>query len=304
MDLMEGEMSFVEMMRFSGLNNVDDSIRLRQDESGAWPLVTAENIIIDNTGRLKQRAGYTNKVSLVNTHSLWANEDDCFFVYQDKLYKLNIDYSYTLIRSGLMAGMRLSYARANNKVYYSNGSQIGYIDSTYTDNAIANPSITFKYPLPAGKFIEFYKARLYSAKDTILSYSDVLADYYDNRINVFQFPSNIKMVLAVDNGVYVSDSDKIYFMAGQSPFEMTLQEVYSYSTIPYTGIKVDAHYIGAGGVGTYGMWTSIKGVCIGDSNGNVINITDKRYSMSTYGEGASLFDNTSGFCKYITILTN
>lgn len=301
---MANERPWIEMAKFSGLNNVDDPTRLIAGEDRIWPLVTAENIDIDNTGRPKQRLGYTSKVSLTRSHSLWADDDLCFFAYQDKLYKLNIDYSYTLVRSGLLVGAHLSYVRANDRIYYSNGSQIGYIDSTYTNHSITDPSITFKYPLPAGKFLEFYRARLYSGLNTILTFSDVLADYYDNRTNIIQFPTNIKMVLAVDNGLYVSDSFLTYFLPGDSPTGMLLVEVYPYPAIPYTGLKIDGHYIGNGSNGQYATWASTKGICIGDPSGRVVNVTDKRYSMGVYNEGAAMFDNTYGLFKYVTTLTN
>jgi hypothetical protein len=289
---------------FSGVNNIDDPARLRPDDQGVWPLVTATNIDIDNTHRIKRRYGYTSKVVLTRPHSLWADGDACFFVYQDKLYKLNTDYTYTLVRSGLLAGMRLSFARVNDRVYYSNGTQIGYVDADYVDNALTNPLITFKYPLPAGKFLEFFRGRIYSAHGPVLSYSDVLADYYDRRTNIIQFPSDIQMVIAVHGGLYVSDSDAVHFISGLTPTEANLEEGVPYPAIPYTGVKVDAHFIGSGDMGDSVIWTTTKGICVGDSSGKVVNVTDKRYSMGIYAKGAAVFDSTEGLFKYIAALTN
>lgn len=298
-----------DMTKFSGINNVDDPTRLGpvpgEDRVAVWPLVAADNVDIDNTGRLKKRLGYTKMVSLTRAYGLWADGDICLFVYQGTLYGLNTDYTYTSIRSGLLTHERLSYVRANDRVYYSNGTQIGYVDSSYTDHALSDPSMTFKYVLPAGKYLEFFRGRLYSAKGPVLSYSDVLSDYYDNRTNIFQFPSDIKMVLAVHGGLYVSDSEETHFLSGLSPTEMELTDGAPYPAVPHTGVKLNAQYIGTGGNGDYAIWTSAKGICVGDESGKIVNVTDKRYALgSTYREGAAIFDDTYGLYKYVVSLTN
>lgn len=300
---MANENPFIEMMRFAGVNNVDDPVRLSANEAGYWPLTAADNIDIDNTGRIILRPGYTNKISLTKPHSLWANGDDCFFVYQDKLYGLNTDYSYSIIKSGLRTNARMSFVRVNDKVYYSNGTQIGYVHNM-TDYLISDPAIEFKFPLIAGKFIEYYKGRIYVAQFNVLWFSDVNADYYDIRKNFVQFEKDIDMIIAVDTGLYVSEGNNIWFLQGDSPFEMGRRLVYDSGAIQYTALITEGQYIGSGIPGKIALWMTLNGLCVAGSDGNVINTTKPRYTINGYNRGSSLIKYDNGKERLLVSLTN
>ena len=78
--------------RTSGLNNATEPSRLSCDpETGTIELAAAVNVNIDSTGRFSRRQGYEQLIGLAGAHSLWAREDQCFFVVgQSKIGRAHV----------------------------------------------------------------------------------------------------------------------------------------------------------------------------------------------------------------------
>lgn len=114
---------------FRGTNSRLPDFALKSDE-GDW-LRAAENVDVDNAGRLRLRIGQTLEQALTAPHSLFRSSDGRFFmVLGGVLYRVTLPgYSQALV-AALSNDGRVFYAEHNGDIYYSNGTDAGRIDVT------------------------------------------------------------------------------------------------------------------------------------------------------------------------------
>ena len=296
-----------DLDRFSGLNNVDAPERLtpsRDADGYIYPLQTAKDIFIDDTMALCTRPGYTRKVSAVAPHSLWSNNETALYVMDDKLYSLSPTYTVMRLRDGLSIGFRMSYAELAGMIFYTNGRQVGYLMNGI-DMPIPDPAQEFKLALPAGQFIGFYRSRMYVARGNQLWYSDAGAPFrIDERHGFMQMESDIVMLRPVEYGIYISDSENVYFWNCLSPIDGKLEHCKSYPAIPYTDALFDGQYYGAGKEGDQMVaFMTTRGMCVGTSKGDVVNLTESNYRQGFYTKGAGLVVPEAGKIRYLGILS-
>jgi hypothetical protein len=291
------------MDKFSGINNVDPATRLFPviiDHTYVYPLQSALNITIDDTYGILSRPGYDNVLSGADVHSLWADGEYCFFVDGTILYRMDTAYTKTSIRTGLQLAARMSYVRVNDRIYYTNGFQCGYVTGNTSVN-FPDPAREFKVSLPAGQLIDYYRGLLLMAKGNKLYISDPLCDYYDIRKGYRIFKSNITMVRPVDDGIYVSDG-KVYFLKGNSNDEFIRDEVYPAGAVSFTSVKINGKYISDDISGNVAMWTGENGICFGDNSGKVVNLTEANYNFTAHGRGAAFIREKLNERHYINSL--
>jgi len=288
--------------RFLGLNNVDPATRLNPivaDNKYVYPLQQANNVEIDNTYELSSRSGYTSVKTGADIHSMWSDGSTWLYADGSTLYEIDVNYAVRSLRSDLISGA-ISYAPFNDRIYYTNGYQIGYIKDN-ADNALPAPGREFKEPLPAGQLIEYFMGCLYVAKDNILYISDPLCDYYDVRTGYRIFKGRITLLRAVDEGLYVSD-DKVWFIKGKGNEDFVRDEAYPVRAIPHTDVRIAGKYIDDSMTGNVAMWTGENGICLGDNTGNVINLTDARYTFTARENGTGFIREISNKRHYINSL--
>ncbi|MBF0608988.1 MAG: hypothetical protein SFH39_00770 [Candidatus Magnetobacterium sp. LHC-1] len=79
------------------------------------------------------------------------------------------------------------------------------------------------YPAPPGQLLEFYRGRVYIASGNVVYYS--LPNSYELfRIgsDYLPFDSDVTMLAAVDDGLYVATASTVYFLQGNEPPMMVL----------------------------------------------------------------------------------
>ena len=287
--------------RFSGITNVDEPTRLFpvvvDRMHYVYPLQQANNVEIDNTYGISSRSGYTSVKTGTDIHSLWSDDKVCLYADGATLYELGTGYGLVAIRADLFTGARISYAPFNDRIYYTNEHQIGYVKGS-ADHYIPDPALEFKLPLPAGQFIEVFMGCLYVARDNVLYIGDPLCDYYDTRYGFRIFNKRMTMLRAVDDGLYVSD-DRIWFVKGKGSDEFERDEVYPVRAIPHTDVKVAGKYIDDGMAGNVALWTGENGVCLGNNSGVVINLTEARYTFTPRGKGAGFVRENANVRHYV-----
>lgn len=291
--------------RFSGLNNVDRPERLFPEPIGnfmaAYPLTQANNVEIDNTYELSSRAGFTSVVTGTAIHSLWSDGSVCLYADGSTFYWLNRDYTKLEIRTDLPKGRRISYASFNDRVYYTNEYQIGYVKNGI-HHGVMVPGRTFKEPLPPGQFIEVFKTCLYVASGDILYVSDPLCDYFDIRTGYRRFNGRIRMLKAVDGGIYVSDDDGVHFCKGDANEDFQKECVYPIPAVPFTDVCLSGQFVDDRIKGDVAFWTSEDGICLGTPDGVVVNLTRKRYTFTEHGNGAAFIRESGNVRHYINVL--
>jgi hypothetical protein len=294
--------------RFRGVNNVDDPIRVAgrdaREAPGYTSLVSADDCDIDSMYKISQRDGYVSRAS-GNIHSLWSDgKEMCLFVEGTELKRLNVDFSSTTIKSGLSPGLAMSYAEVNDNVVVTNQQIIGYIEAgIYSD--FEAPDDHGKVSPMAGHIVAYFNGRIVVAKGSTVFYSDAMAlNSFDLRRNYHQFPGVITMMAPVEDGMYVSDGEKTYFVDGRDFATASLRTLVDYPAIPGTAAKIDSGLAGREGFsGPAYMWASEQGICIGANNGSFRNLTQKYYRPpSLKSRGAGIFMRNKS--KYIAALHN
>ena len=290
--------------KFSGINNVDPATRLAPvivDHEYVYPVQQANNVDIDNTFQVASRPGYTEVKPGTDIHSMWSDGNIWLYVDGAVLYQMDEIYGTKIIRSDLTIGARISYAPWNDRVYYMNGYQKGYVKGG-ADYAFTNPSREFKEPLPAGQFIEYFMGCLYVAKDNILYQSDPLCDYYDIRTGYRIFKDRITLLRGInEDGIYVVDSET-WFLKGKANEDFERENINPYPAIPFTDIVVNGKFVDDGIEGDIVIWTAENGICMGDGKGKVTNITEARYTFTARGRGTGFIRENGNIRHYINSL--
>jgi hypothetical protein len=288
---------------FKGINNVADANNLGTDE-----LTEAENIDIDNEGKASRRNGYTRIFTPSDKmHSLWSNDRICLFVDGTTLRRLFADYSSATIRTNV-GNQPMGFVDVNENVHYSNATVNGYIDSSGNDHQYPTPTDNYKEATKVGQHIEYFNGRLFIAKNETIWYTDAYNyGVIDMRTNAIKMKDEVTMMKAVDDGMYVSIGDinnrsSVIFLSGNTPSDMHSREVAGYGAIEGTGVKAKSAYIGNGASGKQVLWTSHKGICLGENGGKFTNLTATKYNVTQNRYGAGQFKITNGVPQYIASL--
>ena len=114
-----------ELFAFSGFkglrNNVSEEALSPED------LSVALNVDVDDSLAVSRRRGYSAVVAAGIDRDLWASGAVCLGVGSNVLKLMNPDYSLVTLRSGLTAARSLSYAAVGDRVFYSNGAELGCV---------------------------------------------------------------------------------------------------------------------------------------------------------------------------------
>jgi hypothetical protein len=296
-DVNTGELTF---KNFKGINNISSPGNLNLDE-----LTEASNVNIDNDGKVSRRDGYTKKYSATTLlHSLWSNTRMCFFIDGTTLYRLWPDWSVTTIRENV-SSLPMEFVDVNEKVFYSNASVNGWVNTLGEDNHFSDPTENYKIKPPTGQHVEYYNGRLYIARNETVWFTDGYSlTSLDVRQNAMRFKDEVTMIKAVDDGIYLSigdiaDRSSVIFLSGKTPEEFVSRQVSDYGAIEGTAVKPKSAFVGDGTNGKTVLWTSRKGICLGENGGKFSNLTATRYEVADNRYGAGLFRIIDGLPQYI-----
>lgn len=283
-----------------GLNNKIDQSRQRTSEGNLLELEEATNVDIDETGRVSRRMGQVS-LSTVKSHSLFCKKGDCFVV-QDRtsdsaIYKVEVGFTLTGVRSGLTKGLRVSFEQVGAKTYYTNGVESGVItagvSTAWPTETHVGPKYTAEYyPLPNGTKICCFQNRMWVAEDNVIWVSEVNSfGKYRKAKMFFQFGTNVLMMKPVASGVFVSDEKKTGFIKGAEKFE-------DYSWIPLSDtpaheysenielVKLSNTALKIPGLSA--VWSSNEGQCVGTEDGQLVIVTENALFYPTGGSGATV----------------
>jgi len=292
--------SMFEIKGFRGKNNLADPARILPS-GGTSFLAECRDADIDDEFMIHRRGGFGPPIFPgADIHSLWSNEEDCLFVQGSDLKRFNPDFTETTILPG--AGpARMVYVDVADTIYLTNGTIIGYLrDGVF--RFLPDPQQPYKTPMVPGHLIEYFNGRLYVARDNEIWFSDPMALMRtDRRRNFKQLSSRITLLSAVEDGIYVSDLGKTYFMGGGDPGEAILTDKADYPAIPGTAQKINA--AGIGGLELSGevvLWASRMGICMGGSQGQFKNSTEEHYRIQRRPfSGCSILCKEDGIYQFI-----
>jgi hypothetical protein len=271
---------------------------------------------IDDYGRVAMCQGYAATARTESTYSLWSDHEFCLFASPDStgasLYRLNPDYSRTGLRSYLTKGAPLDYTYANGQVYYCNGFENGYITADNLSHSWVKGTYygvetfrRFSDP-PVGHLLAHFDGRIYIAQDNTVWFSEPFAfSAFDLARNYFLYSSRIQMLKGVSKGIYVSDSQAIYFIEYKSPDDIVQKKVYGYPAISGSAIVADAISLQLAdsiipeykkSEGPILLCATEKGICVGTSDGIFKNITLDKVTYPSSNKAAAAINGNSYVC--------
>jgi hypothetical protein len=272
---------------FLGLNNVLPPERIPPGEKAF--LTVAQNLDIDNSRKGTLRGGYADPTySGSGIHSMFSYLDVVLFVEGADLKRLNPDYSDDIIHENA-GDARMNYVGVQDRIYYTNDSIIEYYDRKLRQAvAFIPPTQTYKILMPPGHLIEWYMGRLLVARDGELWGSDPMAPHQtDSRRGFKQMGGYLTMVRAVQDGLYVSNGDKTYWMPGEFT-EMSRITIDEHSAVLGTDIRVDGEFVGKGFPGWVIVWLTKTGITVGAKEGKLVKMTKDFYRPELEYSGAAM----------------
>jgi len=286
-----------------GINNKIDPIRHAYNpDTGVGFLQEAINCDIDDSGMISRRSGQI-ELSNVPSHSVFCDGGDCFVV-QDRttdaaLYQVGTDFSLTGIRSGLIKGYRVSFCLVGDKTFYTNTVQNGVItngiSSAWPVGTYHGPDTFNDYsPVPVGSHIAYHQGRIWVSVDDVIYCSEPFnPGLFRLAKCFFQFKTNVKMIRPVAGGVWISDSEKIGFTSSAESWDA--QKYIKKFSSPAHEWSDNQRLVDLSNTkwqisGLSAVWSSDKGICIGTSDGQLINVTEENLVYSTGANGATIVD--------------
>ena len=112
---------------FLGVNNRLPDFALHVDQKGDY-LSAADNVDIDNTGRIRRRQGVALVQALTGAHSLYLTSDTAgYLVRASVLYAITLPVYAETVVTALSSNATMSYAELGSELYYSNGTDSGRV---------------------------------------------------------------------------------------------------------------------------------------------------------------------------------
>lgn len=286
----------------TGLNVKVDPVRVPFDpQAGITDLAVAYNIDHDHTGRLSRRKGYT-RVNISAFTSLFYGGSEVVGVTGTSLCVLSRDLTAYREVGTVTAGAKLSCAPVADAVFWVNGHEKGYIRSGVNhvwvmgDYYGPDTKRVFVGP-PIGEFIEILNSQVYIADGPSLYVSDAFSlNHFDAVRGEIPWETQITMVRAVREGLYIGSAQGCWFMPVASPADFRLEKINRCaSVIKGTDVKVDIGKTSFGrsqlmtGIGV--MWAAKDGIYLGTPEGKAFNLTDQKlYPLEAISGSAQIIN--------------
>lgn len=282
----------------SGLNTKVSPARLRYDqETGVQELSEAVNVDIDQTGRVSRRRGLRRILRKSSPHSFWniRSQQACYFVADNTLYRM-----VPGVIAGVKTGISNSpayYCEVGNDVYFSNGTDLGILrdGETWEDweqTPYIGPNNTREYSgPPLGSSMCHYNGRIYVAQGEFLLCSEPF-NYgcFDLGRNFLPISgSQIIDLASVENGIYVSTNDGVYFLSGSDFLEMGNRKVADRPAVKGSMSMVESSMVNPEIAGTGAVFcVQGMGIVFGTGDGQVRFLTRDRLDVpaAQYGFAA------------------
>lgn len=266
-------------------------------------LAQGVSVDVDIASRIGRRKGYAPTIRTQDIRDLFCDGGDCLFIYNNSLYRLNSNMVGEGLRDGLTPSMKMWYVQIEDKIFYSNSFESG----VYFDN-ISHPWLTASYegsdstrvmsPVPKGKHLAVYNGRIYLSSQNIIWFTEPFAYYWvDLARNFVPFGTKVRMIRPVEGGIYVSTEREIIFFGGSGPGDFIVKRLATYPAVEGTDLLIDGSMIGKS-TEKVAIFTTWAGICVGTSDGTLVNLTEKDNVIPTCNRGSAVYMNG----KYIALL--
>lgn len=157
----------------------------------------------------------------------------------------------------------------------------------------------FYGPPPKGSHLAYFSGRMYVAVDNELHFSAPFGLELFKPADQVTFDSPILMIAPTLDGLYVSDSKAVYWLAGTDPEQFIVRKVHDLPAIVGTLAFAQASRV-ANLTGEYPvpLWMAGDGVCVGAPSGQHQVLNDK-YRFEAPKAGAAAFRKQRESFQYL-----
>jgi hypothetical protein len=248
----------------------------------------AINVDSDNEKKLHRRRGRT-LLDDENTHSMWSNATICLCVQAGDLKEATLNFNtmtftYTTILANV-GNTEMIFQDVADMVFFSNGEKFGYIRE-HVAHAIPEIDQEFKERMVGGHLMEYWDSRLWIFQDKLLVYSEATEPWVrDKRHNFVAFNSKGRMLMAVKDGLYVSDCAQCGFLQGGlgDPPKFNYTEVCNYPAIE--GMSISSVEVVSGISMKVALWVTEDGCYRGLPGGLVNRVTGDHFLVNGAARG-------------------
>ncbi len=267
----------------TGLNIVEDPVRIPQQKNGLSDLQVAVNVSIDQSLRVNSRRG-VSRLQTGAFHSLFCDGGDCFVVKGDSLFQVGTDGSLRGVRSGLTEGVRMAFAQVGDRTYYVNGYEKGFLEGgvshVWQKGEYNGPETNrvFDGPIPGHHLAEF-SGRMFVSQENVIWWSEPFHFGLFNKAESFvQFHSRVRMMKPVDAGMFISTERRTYYVEGVNPKGWQARQVAGFPAVEWSDAieYVNAADLGFEMSGLCPVWASPEGAILGLPTGQIFNLNKKK----------------------------
>lgn len=288
-----------------GINNKIAAHRLPYDEStGVSAFEYADNVLVDRTGEVVSRRG-TKVIDSDAFHSLFSL-GDFGLVCKDRasdtaIYQVNVAATGDVILSGLFSGFtqgaKFDFCKVNGTVLYTNGYGHGAISeslqlSGWPTNAWPDDATFADFAdVPVPDHLGYNAGRVYFSVGNVIHYTEYgQPGIYDPATNGERFNSKILLIAPAVDGVYVSDEEAIYFLAGLDPHGWKMRKVVDYPALEWGLLKkaVNPSHLGIESNIPSILIATKNGPLVCMASGQVVNLVDKAITLPDCKGGGSI----------------
>lgn len=281
----------------TGLNNRVDPMSIEDTD-----LALCENFIIDEAGLIHTLFSYN---LLHEGHFLGATQNPNlpYVIVKEaqsaSIYYVNDDLTLTLVKAGLSLDAPVSFTEFRGYVYFSNGHQNGRIkNKTYSIWPERNGSLKDRRvasSAPIGNHIENYNGLMVISVGPTLYFS-LDGHSFILHENFIEFPKTIIMVRGTPSGLFISTTEKVYYIAGALLPSSSVRTVSQTPAIEWSDSAelVDGADLNLEANGLCALWACTDSACIGLPNGEVqkINKVKIRYPQQVRQSSSLLVNKT------------
>ena len=304
---------------FEGLRNNVAPERLKPGE-----LERALNVDIDDAGQVRRRRGRT-LVSSGNYHSLKPHMGEVYGVKNGELGVIAPNYTFSSIVA--VGSDPLSYTSVDDTLYFSSRSASGKIRG-YTATSwgqtggagewlspVISPTETmgevFGQMLnapPLAEFITYYKGRIYlGSRKWIWGTELYRYDEVDRTRNFVQVTSDLTMLEAVENGIFVGAEDGIRFLSGTLSKGLKHDKISDAVPVRGSVARMPASRVypqardSVPAEGNAIVFLTNQGIMAGFDNGQIFNLTYTKMNFPKAVSAAGLYREQDGVNQYAVV---
>jgi len=305
------------ILRARRLTNRTDEIMSNQLEEGFadepihGTVVTAQNIDIDNNGKIRMRKG-VNQVVSAATHSFYAhpnNDSIAWYMIGDTLYRLNTDYTGTALKT-FTTTAELSYTLCGNEVVATNGLEIGFLTASAFD-AFNQTTGQFEELMSSGQFCVYddFDNTLLVARNNVISRSKPYnPQVLDRRYSDFPVLGVITMLGIVEEGWYVGTDEGVAYVERSTGASQSISDNdgFTYKDIspvaPIHGCFLNGYDYNDKTRKRFAAWASKDGIIVGRTGGEVDNLSYPNVAIPEGTTGKLFYREIDGIFQFIAVV--